>query len=870
MGHTSSTARVSDATAASEQTHGCVLFAGGGTGGHLFPGIAVAREVTRRHPSWRVVFVGSGRALEVRVLSREGFPFERVRSVGLVGKSVTAVARGLVTLPASLFDAWRLLRRYHPRVVVGLGGYSSGPLVLLAGLLRLPTMLLEQNVVPGVTNRLLTPIVTAAAVSYDASLPAFGRRGFVSGNPVRSGFFDAPDIKPGLTELHLLVLGGSQGAHSLNVAMVDAAPRLAALSRTMRVTHQSGEADLDHVRDGYHQASLAARVEPFFDRMDELMASADLVFCRAGATTLAELAASGRPAILVPYPHATHDHQRRNAAVVRDAGAADVIDPRELTASTLVDTVRALAEDDTRRLSMAVASRRLGRPDATVVIADRIDELAGQRVDSVRPAEPGRVLTCSTRVHLVGVGGIGMSGIAELLVNLGHEVTGSDRTRSAATDRLQSLGVRVAEGHDVANIGAADVVVTSTAVPSDNPERVAAIQRGIPVISRGAMLAELTATRRTVAVAGSHGKTTTSSMVAVVLEAAGLDPTAAIGGRLEVFGSNARLGSGPFMVVEADESDRSFLLLAPDIAVITNIDDEHLEAYAGMDDLDAAFLEFAGRGVEHGCVVACADDPRVRRILSKILRRVVTYGINPPAADVRASSLRLDSTGSSFAVTISSQTQGWATTGPPVDAARELAVTLAVPGRHNVLNALATFAVAVELGIAPDKVATALATFAGAERRFQQYGMVDNVVVVDDYAHHPTEVVAVLETARLQNPTRLRVVFQPHRYTRTLRLLDRFAEALSLADELILTEVYAASEPPLPGATSEALARAVEERAARDGARSLPVQVTSLADVVELVVSDARPGDLIVTLGAGSIGSIPARITAALRARGPR
>ena len=852
----------------SPQDDGCVLFAGGGTGGHLFPGIAVAGEVTRRHPAWRVVFVGAGRPLEVRALSRAGYPFERVRSVGLVGKSVTAVAKGVAMLPASLLDAWRLIRRYHPQIVVGLGGYSSGPLVLLAGLLRLPTMLLEQNVVPGVTNRLLTPVVKAAAVSYEASLPAFGQRGFVSGNPVRAGFFSAPDVKPDVAELHLLVLGGSQGAHALNEVMTAAAPHLVALPRPLRVTHQSGEADLDDVRDGYRRAGLTAHVEPFFDRMDEVMASADLVLCRAGATTLAELAAAGRPAILVPYPHATHDHQRRNADVVRTAGAADVIDPRELTASTLVDRVRALTVDDTRRLPMALASRRLGRPDATAVIVDRIDQLTGRAIATEGPGQLGWVLARGTRVHLVGVGGIGMSGIAELLVNLGHSVTGSDLKRSAATDRLQTLGVGVAEGHASTNLGMADVVVTSTAVPLDNPERVAAVQRGIPVISRGAMLAELTTSRRTVAVAGSHGKTTTSSMVAVVLAAAGLDPTAAIGGRLEVFGSNARLGGGPLMVVEADESDRSFLLLAPEIAVVTNIDDEHLEAYAGMDDLEASFLEFAGRTVQHGCVVACVDDPRLRRIASRILRRVVTYAINETAADVRASSVRLDSTGSSFTVTLARQAQGDPASGLVAGNARELEVTLAVPGQHNVLNALATFAVAVELGLAPDQVATALSTFAGAERRFQHYGVVEGVAVVDDYAHHPTEVVAVLETARLQQPTRLRVVFQPHRYTRTLRLLDKFADALSLADELLVTEVYAASEPRIEGATSEALARAVEQRDAGDRGRSVSVRVTALEDVVELVVSEARPGDLIVTLGAGSIGAIPAQIIAALRARG--
>lgn len=460
-------------------------------------------------------------------------------------------------------------------------------------------------------------------------------------------------------------------------------------------------------------------------------------------------------------------------------------------------------------------------------------------------------------MHLVGIGGIGMSGIAELLVNLGHDVAGSDQKRSDVTDRLETLGVQFREGHDPGNLGDTDVVVVSTAVPLDNPERVAAGERGIPVVTRGAMLAELTATRRTVAVAGSHGKTTTSCMVAVVLEAAGLDPTAAIGGRLQVFGSNARLGEGPLMVVEADESDRSFLLLSPEIAVLTNIDDEHLEAYAGMDDLEASFLEFASGTREHGCVVACLDDPRLRGLVPRIPRRTVTYGLDHQStAQVRASSVQLGAAESRFTVTIAEPAGRHRSPADAVADDREVDVTLSVPGRHNVQNALAAFAVAFELGVPLNRIAASLSTFTGAERRFQSFGVVDEVAVVDDYAHHPTEIAAVLATARLQTPTRLRVVFQPHRYTRTSRLLQEFAHVLSAADELFLTEVYAASEPVLEGATAEALARAVETNA------QVPTRVVPLDQLVEAVVRDARPGDLIVTLGAGSIGSIPSQLIA--------
>ena len=448
----------------------------------------------------------------------------------------------------------------------------------------------------------------------------------------------------------------------------------------------------------------------------------------------------------------------------------------------------------------------------------------------------------------MGIGGIGMSGIAELLVNMGHDVTGSDVASSVITRRLESLGARVSLGHNGRNIGHADIVVVSAAIPVENPEWTAAAEQGIPVVPRGAMLAELAAQKRTVAVVGSHGKTTTTAMVALVLETAGLDPTAVIGGRVSAFGSNARLGSGALMVVEADESDRSFLKLSPEIAVLTNIDDEHLDAYDGMADLESSFLEFSRRAAGDGCVVACIDDPRVRRVVMQVPGRVVSYAIDNESADLRPSFVELGATGSRFSVECP--------TGESLD------IELTEPGRHNVQNALAAIGVAVALEVPTDAVVTALRSFAGADRRFQVHGEVDGVLVIDDYAHHPTEIAAVIDTARLRDPGRLRVVFQPHRYSRTLRLLGRFAEVLGGADELILAEVYPASETPIPGASAEALTGAVQQRS------HVPIRrVRSLDEAVDVVVQDARPGDVVLTLGAGSIGTVAARIVVALGRR---
>ena len=357
-----------------------VLFAGGGTGGHLFPGIAVARALVRRHRRAYVAFAGTGRGIEARVLALEGFRFEPIRSAGLMGKSPRAVVRTVAMAPFTLWDAARVLRRARPDLVIGLGGYSAGPVVLLAALAGRSTMLMEQNAVPGMTNRMLAPFVQAAAVSFDTTAPAFGAKAFVSGNPVREGFFDvARTDRTGRTgPPTVLVLGGSQGAHTLNVALVGAAGALAAVPGGVRIVHQTGEADRDWVRSAYRGAGLDARVEAFFEAMHEAMRAADLVVCRAGATTLAEVAAAGLPAVIVPLPTAANDHQRRNAAAFATAGAAEVIEEADLE-RRLAFRLVALAGDRERRPAMAAAAARMAKPDAADKILRRAEQLMERR-----------------------------------------------------------------------------------------------------------------------------------------------------------------------------------------------------------------------------------------------------------------------------------------------------------------------------------------------------------------------------------------------------------------------------------------------------------------------------------------------------------
>ena len=443
-------------------------------------------------------------------------------------------------------------------------------------------------------------------------------------------------------------------------------------------------------------------------------------------------------------------------------------------------------------------------------------------------------------VHFVGIGGIGMSGIAELLANLGYVVSGTDEKRSAVTERLATLGIRVAYGHDAAHVGAADVVVVSSAVKTTNPEVREAARRQVPVIPRAEMLAELMRLKTAIAVAGAHGKTTTTSMIALVLERAGLDPTAVIGGRLSAFGSNARLGSGELMVAEADESDRSFLKLFPTIAVITNIDHEHLENYGGFDDLQQAFVDFANKVPFYGAVVACLDDPNLARIVPRMTRRVKTYGLTSPAADVTASDVQL----APFSASASIKGEG----RPDAPGAGPSQLTERARGRCGRPRA------GPHVRAGRHRSARLPGRRAAVEVRGEPRG----ILVVDDYGHHPTEIAAVIAAAKTLN-RRIVVAFQPHRFTRTSALMDQFGPALAGADHVVLTDIYAAGEERIDGVTLDALAAAVR--------RSLTVPVETapaLDDVVASIVRAARPGDVVVTLGAGSIGSLPDSLVEAL------
>jgi len=451
--------------------------------------------------------------------------------------------------------------------------------------------------------------------------------------------------------------------------------------------------------------------------------------------------------------------------------------------------------------------------------------------------------------HFTGIGGIGMSGIAEVLLNLGYRISGSDVRLSPITERLASLGAKIYEGHDAANVGNASAIVVSSAVDAGNPELEEARRRNIPIIPRGELLAELMRLKYGIAIAGSHGKTTTTSMVGSILSEAGLDPTVVVGGRVaSMGGSNARVGRSDFLVVESDESDGSFLKLSPILAVVTNIDREHLDHYKGIDEIRKAFQDFINKVPFYGAAVLCLDDENVQRILPAINRRTITYGTSAQV-DLAITDTNCGHFASDFQLRLRGKDLG--------------KFSLRLPGFHNVLNATAAVAIAMELDVRPDRIREALASFTGVERRFQARGQEHGVTVIDDYGHHPTEIRATLSAARSCNYGRVLAIFQPHRYTRTLALMDEFARSFNQADAVYVLDIYGASEKPIEGVTADALAARMREFGHRNAQ-----YVGAMGDAVAAVLNEAKEGDVVMTLGAGNVWQTGDQVLQRLRGTG--
>ena len=804
------------------------------------PALAVADEL--RDSGVDVVWAGTRERAEAQLVPAAGYPIEFLSVRGLDRRNPVRALDAIARAGVAVGTARALLARAGADAVLAGGGYVAGPVGLAAVARRIPLVLTEADSHVGLANRMLAPFARRVCLAF----PIAGRTGdryLVTGRPVPRAVLEAE--REGARErlgvaaaaTCVLVFGGSLGARSLNAAAAEALP-----GAGVHVLHITGARDFAEVRARVGGASGYAVLE-YLESLADPLAASDLVVARAGGSIF-EIAAAGRPAILVPYPHATADHQAQNARWMADAGAAVVLPDDELTPARLRAEVEALAGDAERLGAMAAAARAAARPHAARAIAGEVlAALEPAPADLAAPEAAAADLRRETpwrgrRLHFVGIGGAGMSGLALIAKALGAEVSGCDQAQTAYFGELRAAGIEPRVGHDPAHATPGTVMVVSTAVPRALPEVAAAAD----VVHRGELLAQAAAMRRLIAVAGTHGKTTTTAMIAHALAACGEDAGYAVGAELPLPGGghrpNAAWGSGPWMVVEADESDRSFLKFEPEIAVVTNLELDHHSTYASEVEVRRAFDDFLARVTPGGAVVAWEEAG---------VRAGVEYGTSPRAA-LRARDVRAAGTGMRFTLV--------------VDGADLCEVDLPAPGEHNVLNALAAISAARAAGCDPARAAAALRSFRPAGRRFEARGDAAGVRVYDDYAHHATEVAATLAAARALEPRRLVAVFQPHLYSRTAHTHRDLGRALAQADVVVVLDVYRAREDPedFPGVDGAMVARAAADSAAGREVWWLPTH----EEAVGVLSGRLHAGDVVVTLGAGDVDRVAADLLARL------
>lgn len=869
-------------TAASAPT---IVIAGGGTAGHIEPALAVG-EVLRDRYGFTLAALGTPKGLEGDIIPARGVELHLITPVPIPRKPSVELARLPLKLGRAVSQTRKILQRSNAAAVFGTGGYVAAPAYLAAKSLGLPFYVLETNALAGMANKLG---VRLGGVGFNAHNNS-GMPGEVVGIPVRPGLGTDPDGEHARRGRRLwglrddlptvLVTGGSQGAASINAAISAAAPEL---TKNLQILHAYGKKNPKPRVDSENYIAV-----PYIDDMAAALAVADLVVCRSGAMTVAEVTAAGLPAIYIPLPHGNGE-QALNAQELVAAGAALMIDDAAADSTTVRSTIETIMGEGGRlaQMAQAVAAQR-SRSSADLIAA----RIAGDLGCDALP-DPTLSADLLDRVHMVGIGGSGMSGLARILLSRGAQVTGSDIKESTPVEMLRAMGATIAIGHEASNIELGSqppsVVVTSfAAIAQDNPELVAATEAGIPIIRRSDLLALLMAGRTQVLLAGTHGKTSTTSMTVAALQAVGVDPSFAIGGQLNRAGTNAHHGTGEIFVAEADESDASLLTYEPAVAVVTTIEPDHLDYFGSAEAYYQVFDDFAARIAQHdGTLIVCLDDDGAARLgLRAVERSVRTIGYGtaaaaerypeiPWAARLEAEEVRRE--GTDIAATIVLDDAA----GNPQH--HSLRTRLHIPGHHMVLNALGAVLAALyglpeqQREAALPDIARGLAEFSGVRRRFEYRGTrwlteqsrsedTAGIRVYDDYAHHPTEVAAVLQAARTKvaaegHGARVIACFQPHLYSRTMEFDREFAQALSLADAAVVLDIYGAREQPVEGITS----RIITDKISLDPevVRYEPDFSAAAATVVDL----ARPGDLILTLGAGSVTLLAAEILDEISAR---
>lgn len=892
-----------------------VLLAGGGTAGHVNPLLATA-DALRAVPGGqdtRILVLGTQQGLESRLVPQAGYELAFVPKVPLPRRPSTDLVRLPGRLRAAVRAAEEAIDAVGADVVVGFGGYVSTPAYLAARRKGVPVVIHEQNARPGLANRVGARWARTVALTFESTpLAAAHGRTVVTGLPLRARVADlvaassdgrvpaarrseaaaALGLDPQLPTV--LVTGGSLGAQHLNEVVVSVASALTEQVQVLHLTGRDKDAEVRHRLDqavGSGQLSRQGvsryQVLDYLTEMDLAYACADGVICRSGAGTVAELSALGLPALYVPLPIGNGE-QRLNAADVVNAGGGVLVADSDLSGADVLDFAALVADAD-RREQMAQAARSVGRTDAASHLALLVRSAAGL---ATRGTRPGEVKALRGRAfHLIGVGGAGMSVVAQLLVEEGATVTGSDAHESAVLDRLRGLGAQVYAGHDADRVPPRATVVVSTAIKASNPELALARSRGQEVMHRSQALALASGGRRFVAVAGAHGKTTTSGMLAEALRAAGTDPSFAVGGVVRALGSGAHVGRGDTFIAEADESDRSFLNYRPTVDIVTNVEPDHLDTYGSREAFEEAFVEFSRRLVPGGLLVACADDAGAARLAAAAIEdgtRVVTYGTTPPAgldstltlaptSGVAEGAVRLRGEGHVQLTVTEHRADGsdalltWWNANGVAEVDRTARLHLAVPGAHLALDAAGAWAAGVELGVDGGLMARGLGSFGGTGRRFEDRGEVAGVRVVDDYAHHPTEVEALLTTARevsADRGGRVLVLFQPHLFSRTQAFAERFAQALAAADLAVVTSIYPAREAQedFPQVSGQIIVDAAP--AGSHGAGGVLRYVADCEEAARLIAQEAVPGDLVLTVGAGDVTQVAPVILNVLAERG--
>ncbi|MDO4935333.1 MAG: UDP-N-acetylmuramate--L-alanine ligase [Phascolarctobacterium sp.] len=811
-----------------------IMISGGGTGGHIYPALTIADELKKIIPDVEIIYVGTAVGLEKDIVPRYGYDMRYIEVAGFRRSLSMDTLKSFYLLYKGLKQAKELIASEKPDLVIGTGGYVCGPIVYQAAKAGIVTCIQEQNAMPGVTNKILARYVNRVFLGYEAARKYFsGKAGVVyTGNPIRREIVNE-DKGASYEELRLnpnmktiLVFGGSRGAKSINKAMVGVELKLS--GRTdVQILHATGEANYTE-----HMKALGARggvkdnihVVPYLHNMPAAQAVADFTVCRAGAIGLAEIAAKGIPAILIPFPYATANHQEFNARAVEEKGAAKVILDKDINSTVLLEEIEFLLDNPEELGKMRRAALNLSSLGAG-------ENVARQAL--------GVWAMHNKNLHFVGVGGAGMSAIASVLLAKGIKVQGSDVNKSEIVDRLISQGAKIAVGHAAENIKNADALILSTAIRSNNPEVVAAKEKGLPVLHRSDALSWLVNDGDGVTVAGAHGKTTTTSMLACIAQKANLGATSLIGGDVVQLGGNAVTGKGNWVIAEADESDGSFLKFHPQIAVVTNIEDDHLDHYGSMENLCDAFKQYLHNLKPGGLAVLCADNLNTAKLAELVSVPVVTYGIEN--GDYTAKEIVYKGKETTYKLYCDNEFVA--------------DVKLVVPGRHNVENSVGAFAVAKSMGVDEKIILEALADFHGAKRRFETKALVNDIWFVDDYAHHPTEIKAVLKAAKQTGSKRIVGCFQPHRYTRTKLLLEEFKHAFDDCDILVVTDVYAASEDPIEDGTSDVLVNAIKEATGKE-----VIYTPSFDEAFNYLKDIIKSGDLVMSIGAGRADLIIERL----------